>query len=426
MKLAFVSPRYGAELTHGPEHACRLLAEQLSVRHDIDVLTTSLPDPTTGKAVMPEGADRMRGVLIRRFASTPGDRPDTLLQLTRQLTRGPHSQEDEIEWVRHAGPTSPGLTEYLRRHHRNYDALVFFSAVHATTLHNIDIAPERTILFPWLRQQPALRLGVVQRTLASATALGLMARAERKLVALYSPQPAAPQEVVGIGVLGAPLLTYPRLSRDTESDTPAEPESEETASPTVEWPKPHLTGQGSLFRRRHRLMDGPIVLHGGSIERDSGCEEMIEYFDGYVAGGGQGTLVLMGVKLMKLPQEPYLHTAGVLPSRDRMAAFEAADVTMAPRGDDLSAETVLESFAAGTPVLAAATNEAAVELCTRANAGLYYANREEFIEALSLLTGDSRLRAKLGANGSEFIEQHCRWDHVIGRFDKLLSRLKKS
>ena len=40
MKLAFVTPRYGADLTTGPEHACRLLAEHLGHRHDIDVLTT--------------------------------------------------------------------------------------------------------------------------------------------------------------------------------------------------------------------------------------------------------------------------------------------------------------------------------------------------------------------------------------------------
>ena len=40
MKLAFVTPRYGADIPSGAEHACRLLAEQVCERHDVDVLTT--------------------------------------------------------------------------------------------------------------------------------------------------------------------------------------------------------------------------------------------------------------------------------------------------------------------------------------------------------------------------------------------------
>ena len=47
MKYAFISPRYGAEIAGGAEHAARLIAEQLSDRHDVDVLTTTARDPLT-------------------------------------------------------------------------------------------------------------------------------------------------------------------------------------------------------------------------------------------------------------------------------------------------------------------------------------------------------------------------------------------
>ena len=40
MRFAFVTARYGADITSGPDHACRVLAEQVSSRHDVDVLTT--------------------------------------------------------------------------------------------------------------------------------------------------------------------------------------------------------------------------------------------------------------------------------------------------------------------------------------------------------------------------------------------------
>ena len=37
VKLAFITPRYGADIVTGPEHACRLMAEHISRRHDVDV-----------------------------------------------------------------------------------------------------------------------------------------------------------------------------------------------------------------------------------------------------------------------------------------------------------------------------------------------------------------------------------------------------
>ena len=107
-----------------------------------------------------------------------------------------------------------------------------------------------------------------------------------------------------------------------------------------------------------------------------------------------------------------------------MIACEAADVTIAPSADDLVSQPLLESLAVGTPVLASARNSAAVEHCRRANAGLYYSNRGEFVEALRLMMTNSRLRGRLGENGRIYIRQNFRWDAVLGRFDRLVSKAR--
>jgi len=107
-----------------------------------------------------------------------------------------------------------------------------------------------------------------------------------------------------------------------------------------------------------------------------------------------------------------------------MVAYEAADVAIAPASADLLAESVLESFAVGTPVLASARNAAAVEHCSKANAGLYYQNRDEFVECLQLLASDPSLRQKLGNNGRRYIEEHYRWDGVVMRLERLLGRIR--
>lgn len=422
MKLALISPRYGAEIDRGPERACRLFAEQLCRRHDVDVVTTCARDAGTWNNEYAEGSDRVRGVLVRRFATAPGRDLHGFRQLTERLHTRAHSRADELEWVRRLGPWSPGLLEFIKRHHRNFDALVFFSYKHATTVHGIIVAPERSILFPWLRFEPSLRFGVCQDTLRSAAAVGYASNAERELFRLHAGATAAPrEELLGVGIDGPAEHGYPRpIQSDQQEDNGDEDGGTET--PDQE-PPLHLTGRGMPFRRRQRLY-GRFVLHGGRVEPDNGCEELIEYFDAYASMDNSTSLVLMGVKMMMLPEEPYLRLAGVLPERERMLAFEAADVVVVPEPDDLLGDRVLESFAVGTPILATARNPTAVEHCCRANGGLYYANREEFVDALRLLMMDDRLRARLGRNGHKYAHQYFRWDAVLGRFERLVPTLR--
>ena len=422
MKFAFITPRYGAEITGGPEHACRLLAEQVSERHEVDVLTTCTRDPLTWKNETAEGADRVRGVLVRRFSVNQLHDQIGFQQLASRVFAGGQTRQDETEWVRRHGPSSPGLIDFLKRQHRNYDVIVFFSLLHWTTLHGFPIAPERSVLFPYLQLHPALRFSLWPDMLRTAKGVGYISATERKIARRYVGVIPQGEEVVGIGVDSVPQQSYPRHQQDPADNPVAEDDAatEDADEPTE---PEYLAGRGVPFRRRHRLY-GPFAMYGGRVEPDNGCEEMLDYYDTFSSADGDTALVLMGVKMMKVPDSPYLRLAGVLPDRERMIAYEAADVTLAPAGDDLVAEPVLESLAVGTPVLAAAMNAAAVEHCRRSNAGLYYANREEFVEALRVITTNNRLRDKMGENGRQYIRQHYRWEAVAGRFERLVGRVK--
>ena len=83
----------------------------------------------------------------------------------------------------------------------------------------------------------------------------------------------------------------------------------------------------------------------------------------------------------------------------------------------------LEAFAVGTPVLANARSEVLVDHCVRSNAGLFYADREEFVEALNLLLGDEQLRAAMGRNGKEYVRRNYRWDVIMSKYDRLLAKV---
>jgi glycosyltransferase involved in cell wall biosynthesis len=419
MKFAFVTPRYGADIPGGSEHACRLLAEQLSLRHDVDVLTTCARDSMTWKNEYAEGADRIRGVLVRRFAVAHPHDHQGFIQYSQKLLSLPRSRGDEINWSRRLGPQSTGLIDHLKRQHRSYDVLVFFSLMHATTVEGAMIAPERTILFPHLQLTPALRFALWTDLLNSVKAVALFSDAERQLLTRYVAARPRIDETVGIGIDPPPQLSYPRHQQDPADTIVAEDDALETAEPEPSY----LSGRGVTFRRQHRLY-GSFAMYGGRVEPDNGCEEMLEYFNAYSERESPLSLVLMGVKMMKIPDQRHVVLGGVLPDRERMAAYEAADVTIAPAADDLLAQGALESLAVGTPVLTCARNETATGHCVKAGAGLFYANRQEFIETLDLLARNTRLREALGENGRNYVRQHYRWEHVLGRFERLVGRVR--
>ena len=126
----------------------------------------------------------------------------------------------------------------------------------------------------------------------------------------------------------------------------------------------HLRARGAMFRRRHRLY-GPVLLYGGRIDPGKGCEELIDYFSSYVKDGGDAILALMGVKLMSLPEEPFIRFAGLLSDRERLQALEAATVVVCPSPLESLSLLALEAFSAGTPILANARSEVLVEHCVR-------------------------------------------------------------
>src|SRR6185436_2275626 len=238
------------------------------------------------------------------------------------------------------------------------------------------------------------------------------------------------EEIVGVGIDIPPQQPYPRMPAAPEEDAVAPGEGERDQPSPAEEDAPsefpsHLRSRGAVFRRRHRLY-GPIVLFGGRIDPGKGCEELIEYFSRYVKQGGDAMLALMGVKLMSLPEEPFIRFAGLLSDRERLHALEAATVVVCPSPYESLSLLALESLSVGTPILANARSAVLVEHCVRSNGGLYYADRDEFVEALKLLIGDERLRAALGRNGRDYVRRNYRWDVVLGKYERVFAKIKNA
>ena len=420
MRIAFVVQRYGTEILGGSEYHCRLIAERLAPRHQVEVLTTCASDYITWKNEYPEGTDRIRGVTVRRFANAQTRDIDAFNRYSEWIFTSAHTREDEMAWLRQQGPWCPALLEYLQRNQHQYDVLIFLTYLYAPTVLGVRIAPHKTILVPTAHDEPAIHLGIYKEMFSAPAAIAYNTDVERRFLMTHFSIRAVEEETVGCGVDLGQAQEYVRERVEGESEV-AEPEPDDSEQPPNY--RPHLAGRGVLFKRRHRL-HGPMALYGGRIDPGKGCEELIEYFSSYVQDGGEASLVLMGVKLMPLPEEPFILFAGRLSDQERVQALEAATVVVVPSPYESLSLLALEAFAVGTPVLANARSEVLVDHCQKSNAGLYYSDRDEFVETLKLLVADHRLRAEMGANGRAYVRQNYRWDVILQKYERMFTQLK--
>jgi glycosyltransferase involved in cell wall biosynthesis len=413
VRIAFIVQRYGAEILGGSEYHCRLVAERLAENNQVEVLTTCARDYVSWANEYPEGTDRLRGVTVRRFPTARTREIEAFNRYSDWIFHNSHGRQDEIEWLRQQGPWAPGLVEYLERHHGQYDILIFFTYLYATTVQGIRIAPSKSLLVPTAHDEPAIRLGIYEEVFTSAAAIAWNTDVERRFVSSRFHLRALVEDVVGCGV---------DVPDEALADTG---DGGGIAPPANREPLPlHLEGPANAFRRRHR-MHGPFVLYGGRIDPGKGCEELLEYFQTYRAEGGDATLMLMGAKLMPLPDDPSVRFAGMLPDAERFHALEAATVVVVPSPYESLSLLALEAFAVGTPVLANARAEVLVDHCRRSNAGLFYADRWEFTEALRLLARDDALRAEMGRNGRRYVDAHYRWSTILTKYERLFTRMRR-
>jgi len=433
VRIAFVVQRYGAEILGGSEYHCRLIAERLAARHDVDVLTTCARDYITWKNEYPEGNDRIKGVTVRRFPVAATRDIAAFNQYSDWIFHHPHSRDDELKWLEMQGPWSPALRDYLAKHYKAYDALIFFTYLYAPTVLGLKVDPSRSILVPTAHDEPAIHLGIYKEMFRIPAAMAYNTEVERQFLKTRFEINAATEEVVGCGVDllpgadgGGPSATADdRGERGRAAPIAAALDLEEPSTTSGDEPlADHLLNRGVRFQRRHRL-HGQFLLYGGRIDPGKGCEELLEYFTSYKEQSGDADLVLMGVKLMQLPEVPWVKFAGLLSERERLEALEAATIVVVPSPFESLSLLALEAMAVGTPVLCNGHSDVLVEHCRKSNAGLWYNNRDEFIESAKLLLADDRLRRSMGRNGKEYVKREYRWEAILAKYDKLIGAVRQ-
>ena len=185
------------------------------------------------------------------------------------------------------------------------------------------------------------------------------------------------------------------------------------------------SARGAVFRRATSLY-GPIAAlrrAHRSRQRLRGADSVS--FSEYVKDGGDATLALMGVKLMSLPEEPFIRFAGLLSDRERAAGARSGDRRRLPVAVESLSLLALEALAVGTPILANARSAVLVEHCVRSNGGLYYADRDEFVECAEA-AGRRRApaRRRWAATAATTSGATTGGTSCSGKYDRIFARVR--
>ena len=300
----------------------------------------------------------------------------------------PHSLGDELDWLDAEGPTSPALVDYVAKHAAEYEYCLFFSYRYYHAYYGTRAAGGRAILVPTAERDLTVGLSIFQPLFRRVRAVMYNSPEERAMIHAVSGNQNVPGVVVGIG-----------------SDVPNSP-------------------QAGRFRQKYHIR-GPFAVYVGRIDQNKGCNELFEFFQGYLNDpAGKLSLVLIGHSLLPIPEHPRIRHLGFLDDTDKFDAMAAADLLIMPSYYESLSMVTLETWALGRPVLANGKCDVLKGQCIRSNAGLYYETYGEFVGALEAIEQNRWLAGTLGRSGRQFFRDHYDWPVIERKYLEMFERLK--
>ena len=368
-----------------------MVAEHLARQHQVEVLTTCAKDYITWRNEHRAGLQVVNGVPVRRFKVKKPRDPDRFGRLSQKVFLGRHDRQDELAWLDEQGPLSPKLLAFLKRRHDEYDYFVFFSYRYYHSFYGVQAVAPKAVLVPTAERDEVIDLTIFKTLFRLPRAIVYNSVEERAMIWQKSGNRNVRGEVVGVGS-DVPASIDPELFRTRQS------------------------GQRKLDR---------YIIYIGRIDQNKGCRTLFNYYRRYREETRSTLqLVLVGGKMMDIPDDPGIRYVGFLSEAEKWSALTGAELLVMPSELESLSMVTNEAWSIGKPVLANGKCDVLRGQCRRSNAGLYFDDYYEFRDALSRLEADEALRDGLGRNGERYYRDHYRWEVVEGKYNRMLSLLR--
>lgn len=381
MRLAYVVPRYGAEVVGGAEMAVRMLVERVASSLDwsVEVLTTCARDSRTWANEYASGTSVENGVTVHRFAATGRD--PGFDAFSGHVLLGPTpSWSDQQEWMQMQGPVSDELLDAAAS--SEADLVVFSPYLYDPIVRGVPRVGGRAVVHPAAHDEPALALPILAPVFTDAAGFVFYTHGERRLVERRFAVGHTPSLVLGLGV-----------------EPPASP------------PDPAALG-----------IDEPYLLCVGRVDESKGTGLLAQAFAAYKARRpGPLKLVFAGQVVDRPVEHPDVVVAGPVPEDVKWGGYAGAVGLVQPSPYESFSLVLIEGWLAGAPALVNAACLATREHVSRSGGGLTFGSYAEFEVAVDRLLGDPGLRGRLAEAGRAYAESAFAWPVLLERYARFMS-----
>lgn len=380
--LAFVVPRYGADVVGGAETLLRRFAEELTAQgHTVQVLTTCTDNMNTWNNHHPPGPTVVNGVPVLRFP-VDASNMEAYHEVCGLATHTAVSYADQQVFIQNS-INSQALYRHLEAHRDEYRAVIFGPYLFGTTYWGAKLVPGKAIIVPCLHEEPFAHFTIFHEMLEEAAGIVFNTEVEQVLtvdeLGLRNPRHA----VVGYGL-----------------------------TPSV--------GDGAAFRAAHNLK-GDLLLYAGRLDDAKNVPLLLDFWSRYQAERQAAiTLVLTGVGPVAIPARPDVVAVGMLPTAQLPDAFAAATLLCQPSVRESFSIVIMEAWLQGRPVLVHRDCAVTYEHVARSGGGLAFASYDEFRAALDQVFVERREVAAMGERGQAYVAAHYTWEAVLERFNTAL------
>src|SRR6185503_7976997 len=149
------------------------------------------------------------------------------------------------------------LIRHLREHGRDYDAVLFWTFRYYPSFFGLPLVRDRAVLLPTAEDDPAVRLGITAEFFNLPAAYLFLTPEEQRLVSARADRSLEPAAVIGTGL------------------------------------EPAAGASGRELLRSQQIPDD-YILYLGRVDRNKGCDTLLEYFQEYASSASTPTLVLAG------------------------------------------------------------------------------------------------------------------------------------
>ena len=388
-KIAFVVQRYGLEVNGGAELHCRQLAEHMSGRYDVEIITTKAVDYMTWKNEYKNDTDTVNGITVRRFKVAKQRNVEKFNRLSEQVLVSPGDRKQELKWMDLQGPRSPELVRYIAEHSADYDVFIFFTYLYYTTFKGMPQVGEKSILIPTAHDEPPAYLSIFMETFNAPAGIFYNTPAEKEFVEGRFGN-AGILNNGGFGGVGV------------EVPASISPES---------------------FREKFGI-EGDFMVYVGRIDENKGCLDLFAFFNEYRNRYPSGLkLVLMGKPMVEIPEDPDIISLGFVSDEDKFNGIAASKLLVLPSQYESLSMVVLEAMSLKKPVLVNGLCPVLRDHCIISNGGLYYYDDVEFCEALRYLAENEKTAYEMGENGYNYVKTHYNWDVITDNLSGMIEQI---